>query len=123
MNNISEEADSTPRIARSDTGTPIEVESELHLDELTREHPLVLVDFYADWCGPCKMLEPKLTAIAADTAAVIAKVDIDELQDLAAANNVRGVPTMMLYADGELVERLVGVRDESTLRELIATHA
>jgi thioredoxin 1 len=109
-------------MVRADTGEPIHVDSEMHLDELVRDHRLVLVDFYADWCGPCKTLEPMLTAIAAETTAVVAKVDIDELPDLAKANNVRGVPTMLLYVNSELTERLVGVRGESTLRELIASH-
>jgi len=101
---------------------PVHVEGEAHLSELVETHETVLVDFYADWCGPCKALEPTIESIAADTDAVVAKIDIDAHQELAAASNVRGVPTLVLYADGEPVERLVGMQDEARLRSLIAEH-
>ncbi|WP_435318261.1 thioredoxin [Haloarchaeobius sp. TZWSO28] len=102
---------------------PVHVESESHLQELVAEHDVVLVDFYADWCGPCKMLEPIVAEIAEETAGVVAKVDIDELQSLAQGEGIRGVPTLFLYADGELVERLVGVQEKSTLVDLIEANA
>ncbi len=101
---------------------PVHVENEDHLTELVGTHDAVLVDFYADWCGPCKALEPAIESVAADTDAVVAKVDIDAHQQLAAESNVRGVPTLVLYADGEPVERLVGMQDETRLRSLIAEH-
>ena len=101
---------------------PVHVDGEGHLSELVETHGTVLVDFYADWCGPCKALEPTIESIAADTDAVVAKVDIDAHQELAAASNVRGVPTLVLYADGEPVERLVGMQDEARLRSLVAEH-
>ncbi len=101
---------------------PVHVDGEAHLSELVERHETVLVDFYADWCGPCKALEPVVESIAADTDAVVAKVDIDAHQGLAAASNVRGVPTLVLYADGEPVERLVGMQDEARLRSLLAEY-
>jgi len=82
-----------------------------------------LVDFYADWCGPCQMLEPVVESIAADTDATVAKVDVDANRGLAAEYGVRGVPTLLLFADGEPVERLVGMQDESRLRSAIEEHA
>jgi thioredoxin 1 len=98
---------------------PIQVESTAHFESLIAGHDAVLVDFYADWCGPCKMLEPVVATLAAETPAVVAKVDVDELQPLAQEFGVQGIPTLLLYDDGDQVERLVGMRDESTLRELI----
>ena len=98
---------------------PITIDSESHLEEVVDEYDVVLVDFYADWCGPCKMLEPVLEELAADTDAVIAKVDVDEHQGLAAANSVQGVPTMLLYADGQQAGRHVGAKPAEQLRSEI----
>jgi thioredoxin 1 len=102
---------------------PVHVESQAHLQELVAEGGVVLVDFYADWCGPCKMIEPTLETLAADTAATIAKVDVDEHQQLAAEYQVRGVPTLVVYSDGEAVEQFSGVRGEDELRGLIQQYA
>ena len=82
----------------------------------------MLVDFYADWCGPCEAMEPTVEAIAAETEAVVAKVDIDAHWGPAASANVRGVPTLVLHADGEPVERRVGLQDETRSRSLIGEH-
>jgi thioredoxin 1 len=98
---------------------PIHVESEEHFDELVAEHAVVLVDFHADWCGPCKMLEPTVEEIAAETDAVVLKVDIDAMQQFAREKGIRSVPTLQFYADGERDERLVGVHDKAELVEII----
>ena len=102
---------------------PVHVDGNAHLDELVSDHRVVLVDFYADWCGPCKMLEPTVETIAAETAATVAKVDIDAHQQLAAEHGVQGVPTLLLFVDGEPTEQLVGVQQESELRSLVEAHA
>ena len=101
---------------------PIHVESGSHLDEIRGTYDVVLVDFHADWCGPCQMLEPVVDDVAAETSAAVAKVDIDELQSIAQQQNIRGVPTLLLYADGELVDRMVGVQEKSALVDLVETH-
>ncbi len=101
---------------------PIHVEGEGDLDRMTAEHEVVLVDFYADWCGPCQMLEPIVETLAAETAAAVAKVDVDVQQQLAAQFQVRGVPTLVLFANGEPVEHVTGVRGEDELRELIGQY-
>ena len=98
---------------------PVVVESESHLDAIVDEQALVLVDFYADWCGPGQMLDPILRGLAAETDAVIAKVDVDAHQDLAAAYGVRGVPMLVLFADGEQVDQQVGAVPADQLRALI----
>ncbi|WP_265109918.1 thioredoxin [Halosolutus halophilus] len=101
------------------TDEPVHVEGTDHLDEIVAEHDVVLVDFYADWCGPCKMLEPVIEALAEETEAVMAKVDVDRYQQLAGAYGVRGVPTLVLFADGEQVEQQTGVLPADRLRNLI----
>jgi len=110
------------RNQEADGGTaadPIHVDGPSHLGDLTDEHDVVLVDFYADWCGPCQMLEPVVESLAAETPAAVAKVDIDAHQRLASQHGVRGVPTLLLFVDGEVAERTVGVQSEGELSALI----
>lgn len=98
---------------------PVYIHGEEELTDLINRHQIVFADFYADWCGPCQMLEPILESIAAETPAVVAKVDVDANQTLASKRGIRGVPTIFLYADGEEVQRLVGMQQEADLRQLI----
>ena len=111
----------------ADSNEPADEPTQIHgqddLDAVVDENDVVLVDFYADWCGPCQMLEPIVESIAAETAATVAKVDVDANQQLAGAFGVRGVPTLVVFADGEQVEELVGVTPEPKLRELIERYA
>ncbi|MFB6142094.1 MAG: thioredoxin [Halorientalis sp.] len=112
---------------RTETGTstpstPVPISAQSDLTDTVDEHDVVLVDFYADWCGPCQMLEPVVETIAAETAATVAKVDVDANQQLASAYGVRGVPTLILFVDGEQVEELVGVQREEQLRTLVASY-
>ena len=107
----------------STANEPLHISGKSELDEVIAEHEVVLTDFYADWCGPCQMLEPVVETIAAETDAAVAKVDIDANQQLAAEYDVRGVPTLVVFADGHPAERLVGMQDEAQLRSAITTHA
>ncbi|WP_181861741.1 thioredoxin [Haloplanus salinus] len=102
---------------------PVHVADESHLADLIDEYDVVLADFYADWCGPCQMLEPIVASLAAETPAAVAKVDVDAHQGLASQYGVRGVPTLVLFADGEAVERIVGVQEKERLAALIEDHA
>ncbi len=69
------------------------------------------------------MMEPTIEALAAETDAAVAKVDVDAYQQIAQQLGARGVPTLVLYADGQPVERMVGVQDRGTLEGLIEQHA
>jgi putative thioredoxin len=84
----------------------------------------VLVDCWATWCGPCKTLGPILEKLAADYhgAFVLAKVDVDKEQELAAAFQIRSVPTVMLVKDGQLVDGFPGALPEGQLREFLKHH-
>ena len=101
---------------------PVAVSGSEQFDSVVASNDVVLVDFYADWCGPCKMLEPVVERLAAETDAVVAKVDVDVNQGLASTYGVRGVPTLVLFADGEQVEERVGVTPEDQLRSLVASY-
>tara|TARA_R110002126_G_scaffold46654_10_gene131200 strand:+ start:3406 stop:3705 length:300 start_codon:yes stop_codon:yes gene_type:complete len=81
----------------------------------------VLVDFYADWCGPCKMLAPILKDVkeALEDGIKIIKIDVDKNQPLAAKYQVRGVPTMILFKNGEQVWRQSGVLQKNDIISII----
>lgn len=101
---------------------PIDVESTDQFREVTDEFDVVLVDFYADWCGPCKQMEPIVAQIARETDAAVAKVDIDAHQQLAQRHQVRGVPTVVVFADGEPVEQSVGLASGDQLATLVGQY-
>lgn len=100
--------------------SPVEVESQTHFEEVTSAHDPVLVDCYADWCGPCQMMEPTIDAIAAESEAAVVKVDVDRHQRLAQQLGAQGVPTLVVFADGKPVERVVGAQDRATLDQLLS---
>ena len=87
---------------------------------ITSETP-VLVDFFADWCGPCKMLAPILKDVKEELgdAVKIVKIDVDKNQSIASKYNVRGVPTMLLFKDGKQVWRQSGVLQKKEIIEVI----
>ena len=91
-------------------------------DIINSEKP-VLVDFFATWCGPCKMLAPVLKEVKDDLAdrVTIIKIDVDKNQELASKYQVRGVPTMMLFHEGQQVWRQSGLLSkEEIIRNIIA---
>jgi thioredoxin 1 len=102
---------------------PVAVNGQEDLEALVEDGGVVLTDFYADWCGPCQMIAPVVEELAAETEATVAKVDVDQNQPLAAAYGVRGVPTLVLFADGEQVEEIVGVQSKDRLASLIDRYA
>ncbi len=89
--------------------------------EVTNSAEPVLVDFWAPWCGPCKMLAPVLDELAGEYAGKvkIAKLDIDESRDLAIEHGVQSIPTLALFKGGQKVAQVVGMRPKSELKKLM----
>jgi len=89
--------------------------------ELINSEKPVLIDFFAIWCQPCKVQSSVLTTVKeniGDTARIV-KIDIDQYPKIAAENNVRGVPTLAIYKNGELLWKESGVHDVNTLTQLL----
>lgn len=93
--------------------------SNFQIDVLGSDKPVV-VDFWAEWCGPCKMIAPSLEEISSEMDNVrIAKVNIDENPDIAAQYGVRSIPTLMLFKNGEHADTMVGAQSKSKLVDWI----
>lgn len=86
---------------------------------------LVLVDFWATWCGPCKMIAPVLEELDAEMSdkVKIVKVDVDQNQETAGNYGIMSIPTLLLLKDGETVDKVVGFRPKEALAELVEKHA
>lgn len=96
--------------------------SEAEFQELIqKEQGLILIDFYADWCGPCKMMAPLVDQIATEYEGklTVGKVNTDEAQKAAFKYNIMSIPTLMLFKNGQPVDMAVGVQSAAELRELI----
>lgn len=93
-------------------------------NDIINSNDLVLVDFYADWCGPCKMMSPILQEVKLNLkdAVKIIKVNVDQHQDLASHFMVRGVPTLMLFKTGKMLWRQSGVLSSKDLTTIISNH-
>lgn len=81
----------------------------------------VLVDFWAEWCGPCRMIGPTIEELSTEYegTAVIGKVNVDEQPQLASQFSVMSIPTLLLFKDGKVVNKMVGAKGKDALKELI----
>ena len=103
---------------------PVHVtDSTFEKEVLEAENP-VLVDFWAEWCGPCKMIAPVLEELATemDGKLTIGKLDVDENQNTAMAYGIFSIPTLLLFKNGEPVERIVGFQPKAQLVNKLQAH-
>jgi thioredoxin 1 len=98
-------------------------DSTFDTDVLTSEVP-VLVDFWAEWCGPCRMMGPTVDQVATEYSGKIkvGKLDVDSNQQTAARYGIRGIPTLLLFKDGKIVEQKVGAIGKPEFQKMLEKH-
>lgn len=99
----------------------LKITGENYEEEVLNSKEKVLIDFYADWCGPCKMMAPIVEEIAEELAGKIkvGKVNVDENQDLAMQYGIMSIPTLVVIENGKAVKTLVGFRSKQELKEIL----
>jgi thioredoxin 1 len=99
-----------------------QVNKSTYESEVLKSKAPVIVDFWAPWCGPCRMQAPILEDLAKQYTAdqlKIVKVNVDEERELAMAHGIQSIPTLLIYKDGEVVNKVIGVRDGATLKRAV----
>ncbi|MCI5797594.1 MAG: thioredoxin [Firmicutes bacterium] len=102
----------------------MKVVNEKEFNDIIKSKKVVLVDFFATWCGPCRMLFPILEEVSeeANGEYEIVKVDVDESYDLAKKFGIMSVPTMIIFQDGVEAEKIIGLRSKDDIVETIKTY-
>ena len=96
------------------------IDFEEYKNEILKSDKLVLIDFFATWCGPCKMLSPVIEQIAEEhTEIEVVKVDVDKVPELAVSYNVVSIPTLVFLKDGNLVKQSVGFSSKDEIEKMI----
>jgi thioredoxin 1 len=108
----------------ADHGKMLDVTDATFEQQVLKSNLSVMVDFWAVWCGPCKMLEPTVEAVAAEYAGkvIFARLNVDDSPETAIRYGVKSIPTLILFRDGAEQDRLIGVNPKDTIVRVIDRH-
>lgn len=100
------------------------VAHESNFEELINTDKPVLIDFWAEWCGPCRMIGPVVEELAGEMEgkAIVAKVDVDSNPNLSVQYGIRSIPALMIFKNGKVVEKMVGIQPKAELEKRIKAH-
>ncbi|MCW4020674.1 MAG: thioredoxin [Candidatus Bathyarchaeota archaeon] len=116
-----QEKENAPQSSVADT--PVEV-TDLNFDAVVKKGGVVVVDCWAAWCAPCRMIAPIIDELAKDYAGklVFGKLNVDENRKVALEHQIMSIPTLLVFKNGELVDRIVGVKPRKILEPMITRH-
>jgi thioredoxin 1 len=102
----------------------VEVTDQTFDNEVLKSTQPVLVDFWAPWCAPCRMIAPAVEAVAQQFQgkAQVVKVNVDDNQGIAGRYNIRGIPTLLLFKDGQVREQIVGATSKENIAKMVEKH-
>jgi thioredoxin 1 len=102
----------------------IQTVTDTSFEQTIKSSTPTLVDFWAEWCMPCKRIAPTVDALAAEYAGklTVAKMNVDENPEVPMRLGIRGIPTLMVFKDGSLVDQIVGAVDKDTLKKMVDRH-
>ncbi|MDG6900627.1 MAG: thioredoxin [Nitrososphaerota archaeon] len=105
------------------SGAPINL-TDADFHNTVRNHPVMVVDFWAPWCGPCKVVSPILDELSAEMAGKVTfgKLNVDDNPNVAREFGIQGIPTVLIFKDGEAVDGLVGAAPKSMIEQRIKPH-
>jgi thioredoxin 1 len=111
-------------MANEQTTKALEITDDNFAQVIQNENP-VLVDFWATWCGPCRMLAPVMDELAEEAAGkfVVGKLDVDKNPQTSLAYGVKSIPTLIIFKNGKEVEKIVGTIPKATIKEKLVAHA
>ncbi len=108
---------------QSTTTTPITL-TDQNFNEMVGKHPLLIVDFWAPWCGPCRMVSPVITELSQELAgkAVFGKLNVDENPMIASTFGIQSIPTIAIFRNGKAVDGIIGAASKSHIMSKLSTH-